>query len=209
MRNQYGTKEKSRVHTSSKGEKGIVQQQRVKGVRTRGKKNDNVEVDALEKTCISGTSGVSVAPTAHLADKNKSHELEMYKLRVEWQKDKTDELTKERDYLKEQLASAQTPQQVVSRYKKILWHFSKGGTMSAAFKHVGVDWNTVSVDAPIAELYIAAPDKFKELLKNHSSQVKLSAFATQCAAAVNEESAIEDRIKALKASGKLLPLKRK
>ncbi|RXN06972.1 coiled-coil domain-containing protein 106-like [Labeo rohita] len=151
MRNQYGTKEKSRVHTSSKGEKGIVQQQRVKGVRTRGKKNDNVEVDALEKTCISGTS-------------------------------------------------AQTPQQVVSRYKKILWHFSKGGTMSAAFKHVGVDWNTVSVDAPIAELYIAAPDKFKELLKNHSSQVKLSAFATQCAAAVNEESAIEDRIKALKAS---------
>lgn len=81
--------------------------------------------------------------------------------------------------------------------------------MSAAFKHVGVDRNTVAVNAPIAELYIAAPYKFRELLKNHSSQVKLSAFATQCAAAINEDSAIEDRIKALKASGKLLPLKRK
>ncbi|KAL0194822.1 hypothetical protein M9458_008394, partial [Cirrhinus mrigala] len=94
----------------------------------------------------------------------------------------------------------QTPQQVESRYKKILWHFSKGVTMSAAFKRVGVDRNTVAVNAPIAELYIAAPDKFKELLKNHNSQVKLSAFATQCAAAINEDSAIEDRIKALKAS---------
>ncbi|XP_053335825.1 coiled-coil domain-containing protein 106-like [Clarias gariepinus] len=105
--------------------------------------------------------------------------------------------------------SAQTPQQVVSRYKNIFRHFSKGGTMSAAFKRVGVDRNTVAVNAPIAELYIAAPDKFKDLLKNHSSQVKLSAFATQCAAAINDNSAIEDRIKALKASGKLLPLKRK
>jgi len=49
--------------------------------------------------------GVSTAPTAHLADKRKSHELEMCKLTVEWQKEKTEELTKERDYLKEQLAS--------------------------------------------------------------------------------------------------------
>ncbi|XP_058626594.1 uncharacterized protein DDB_G0280579-like isoform X2 [Onychostoma macrolepis] len=77
-----------------------------KGLRTRAKRNDSVEMDALEKTCVSGTSGVSVAPTAHLADKRKSHELEMCKLRVEWQKEKIDELTKERDYLKEQLVSA-------------------------------------------------------------------------------------------------------
>ncbi|KAG7316724.1 hypothetical protein KOW79_020265 [Hemibagrus wyckioides] len=41
-----------------------------------------------------------------MADKRKSRELEMCKLRVEWQKEKIDELTKERDYLKEQLASA-------------------------------------------------------------------------------------------------------
>ncbi|XP_051959836.1 coiled-coil domain-containing protein 106-like [Xyrauchen texanus] len=101
---------------------------------------------------------------------------------------------------------AQTPQQVVARYKKILRHFSRGGTMSAAFKHVGVDRNTVVVNAPIAELYIIAPSKFKELLKNPSSQVKLSVFATECAAAIQEDPAIEDTIKAFKASGKLLPL---
>ncbi|XP_067284018.1 coiled-coil domain-containing protein 106-like [Pseudorasbora parva] len=249
-----------------------------KGVRARGKKNASVEKDAMNEMSVSETSGVSMAPTAHLADRRKSHELEMLKLKVEWQKDKIDELTKERDYLKEQLASAlkragtgsrqaspvstnspsdsdesssdtisdsssassseggrkkkkkrmkgkekkygkkkmetktcqraQTPQQVVARYKRVLRHFSRGGTMSAAFKHVGVDRNTVVVNAPIAELYITAPVKYKELL-NHSSQVKLSAFATQCAAAIQEDPAIEDTIKAFKASGKLLPLKRK
>lgn len=49
-----------------------------------------------------------MAPTAHLADQRKSHELEMCKLRVECQKEKIDELTKERDYLKEQLASGKS-----------------------------------------------------------------------------------------------------
>jgi len=61
------------------------------------------------------------------------------------------------------------------------------------------------VYAPITELYIAS--KFKELLKNPSSQVKLSVFATECA--IQEDPAIEDTIKAFKASGKLLPLKQK
>lgn len=37
-----------------------------------------------------------MAPTAHLADKRKSYELEMCKLRVEWQKLMIEELTKER-----------------------------------------------------------------------------------------------------------------
>lgn len=53
--------------------------------------------------------GVPMAPTAQLADKRKSHELEMCQLRVELQKEKIDELTKEREYLKEQLASGKSP----------------------------------------------------------------------------------------------------
>lgn len=45
--------------------------------------------------------------------------------------------------------------------------------MSAAFKHVGVDWNTIVVTAPIAELFIAAPNKYEALLKNKTSQLKV------------------------------------
>ena len=81
--------------------------------------------------------------------------------------------------------------------------------MSAAFKRVGVDRNTVVVTAPIAELFIAAPSKYKEVLKSYNSQVKLSGFAIQCATAIQEDPGIVDTVKAFKISGKLLPLKRK
>ena len=47
--------------------------------------------------------GVPVAPTAQLMDKRKSNELEMCKLKMQFQKEKIDELTTERDVLKEQL----------------------------------------------------------------------------------------------------------
>ena len=81
--------------------------------------------------------------------------------------------------------------------------------MSAAFKSVGVNRNTVVVSAPIAELFIAAPSKYKELLENYNSQVKLSVFATQCATSIQEDTDIAEKVKAYKVSGKLLPPKNK
>ncbi|KAF5904394.1 coiled-coil domain-containing protein, partial [Clarias magur] len=80
-------------------------EQRRKGVRTRAKRNANLNTDTLDDTDVSGTSGVPMAPTTQLAEKRKSHELEICKMRLECQKEKIDELTRERDYLKEQLAS--------------------------------------------------------------------------------------------------------
>nr|XP_054590226.1 coiled-coil domain-containing protein 106-like [Nothobranchius furzeri] len=165
-------------------------------------------------------------------------------MKLEWQKDKTDELTKERDCLKEQLAAcltreptrsvqhssevlsmsslssdgsfdkgsdsststtssdedgqkrkkkgkaqknkkskkhdqiartrvaAQNPKQVVTRYERILRLLKRGGTMSAAFKRLGVDRNTIVATAPIAELFIVAPDRYKELEKKKKKQGK-------------------------------------
>ncbi|KAL3987801.1 hypothetical protein ACER0C_014916 [Sarotherodon galilaeus] len=164
----------------------------------------------VDKMDVRVTSGVTIAPTAQLADRRKSQELEICKMRLEWQKDKIDELTKERDYLKKQLAASlskeptssvqdssevlsifslssdgsfdessdsskrkkgkakkhkkskkhdqkprtrvQNPKQVVTRYNKILRLFKRGGTMSAAFKRLGVDRNTIVATAPIAAL---------------------------------------------------------
>ncbi|CAI5682983.1 unnamed protein product, partial [Oreochromis niloticus] len=71
-------------------------------MRTRAKRGNN-NVDKMD---VRVTSGVTVAPPAQLADRRKSQELEICKMRLEWQKDKIDELTKERDYLKEQLAAS-------------------------------------------------------------------------------------------------------
>ncbi|XP_019218879.2 coiled-coil domain-containing protein 106 [Oreochromis niloticus] len=241
-------------------------------MQTRAKRGNN----NVGKMDVRVTSCVTVAPPAQLADRRKSQELEICKMRLEWQKDKIDELTKERDYLKEQLAASlskeptssvqdssevlsisspssdgsvdessdssmsttssdedrkkrkkgkakkhkskkhdkkqrtrvQNPKQVVTRYNKILRLFRRGGTMSAAFKRLGVDRNTIVATAPIAELFIVAPERYKELEKNKQGQ-KLSLFATQCAAAISADPETEEKFKAYKSSGKLLPLKTK
>ena len=39
-------------------------------------------------------------------------------------------------------------------------------------------------NAPIAELFIAAPGKYKDLVKNHNIRVKLALFAIECATAM-------------------------
>lgn len=80
--------------------------------------------------------------------------------------------------------------------------------MSAAFKCLGVDPNTIVATAPIAELFNVAPKRYKELEKNKQGQ-KLSLFATQCAAAISADPEIEEKFKVYKSSGKLLPLKTK
>ena len=49
-----------------------------------------------------------MAPTKLLADKKIADELEMCKLKADWQQERIDELTKERDYLKEQLAAGKS-----------------------------------------------------------------------------------------------------
>ncbi|XP_061600273.1 coiled-coil domain-containing protein 106-like [Cololabis saira] len=231
-----------------------------------------------------------MAPTKRLAEKKMEHELEMCKLKAEWQQEKINELREERDYLKEQLAAAlkkdgtaststldttststtrlsshssdismesssestsdssfdmsssedkkkkrrkkkgkgekkrkkskkmntktrqraQNPNQVVARYTKILKLFNKGGTMSAAFSRVSVDRNTVVANAPIAELFIAAPSKYNELIEDYNvRRAKLSAFAIQCEAAIKQDPDVQGAIQAYKASGKLLPISKK
>lgn len=51
---------------------------------------------------------MSIAPTKVLANKKIADELELYKLKAGWQQERIDELTKERDFLKEQLAAGKS-----------------------------------------------------------------------------------------------------
>ncbi|KAL7396030.1 hypothetical protein ABVT39_027496 [Epinephelus coioides] len=261
---------------------------------------ENVEMDSLEERLIADASGVSIAPTKVLANKKIADELELYKLKAGWQQERIDELTKERDFLKEQLAAALkkdgaaststlntapnsyqkrktsrsssddsmetssdsesesesesdsvspdssldkkknkkdkkktrkgkkkvkkskekemgpkarqralNPKQAVLRYQ-ILKAFCKGGTMGAAFSTVGVDRNTVVATAPIAELFIAAPNRYKDILDGHKTgRVKLAVFAFECSLAIEQDSAIKENVKTLKNNNKLLPLNKK
>ena len=71
--------------------------------------------------------GVSAAPTAQLALNNKAHELQMCKKKMEWQNEKIEELTKERDFLKEQLASGKSPNTMFSQSVGLFLVGSKEG----------------------------------------------------------------------------------
>ncbi|XP_041837971.1 coiled-coil domain-containing protein 106-like [Melanotaenia boesemani] len=252
-----------------------------KGVKTRA-----TSEEMGSETADSEANSVSMAPTAMLVEKRRSQEIKILEMKVGYQTEKIEELTKERDFLKDQLASvlkkdtsskrdtsskkdsedtislssdaasdsesseycssllssdeedqkkkkrkrtktkvkkenkskkteekdclrAQTPNQVVSRYQRLLKLFRRSGTMAGAFKRYGVDRNTIVVTAPIAELSIAAPNKYREVLKTYNSQVKLCVFAAQCAFAITEDAEIEQLVKDYKTNGKLLPFKTK
>ncbi|XP_076580301.1 coiled-coil domain-containing protein 106-like [Chaetodon auriga] len=147
-----------------------------------------------------------MAPIAKL-QKHK-HELELAKVKITCQEDLIKELTKERDFLKEQLVEACGPKEVIVHYQKVLKLYKKKHSIIAACKIVGVDCNTIVLNAPIAELSIAAPEKFAELEDKHTRKHKLGDFAGKCLDAICDSPDIASAVTALKKSGKPLPVGR-
>uniref|UniRef100_A0A1A7WUL2 Coiled-coil domain containing 106 n=1 Tax=Iconisemion striatum TaxID=60296 RepID=A0A1A7WUL2_9TELE len=72
--------------------------------RARGTTSRAGKESGTESAECSQTGSVSKAPTSLVVEK-RSHEIEMLEMKVQWQNEKINELTKERDFLKEQLAS--------------------------------------------------------------------------------------------------------
>ena len=85
------------------------------------------------------------------------------------------------------LCTARNTKGIIARYKMALEAFNLGGSMKAAFDHVGTDRNTVSRSAPLAELSIAAPDVFKGLGSWDDRKEKLSSFIRRCREAMTPE----------------------
>ena len=65
--------------------------------------------------------------------------------------------------------SARHPEEVIKRYREVLKAYKKGRKLSVAYRKVGVNRNTVVANAPICELAVVAPKKYKELLLIHHS----------------------------------------
>ncbi|KAL7395314.1 hypothetical protein ABVT39_014283 [Epinephelus coioides] len=229
---------------------------------------ENVEMDSLEERLIADASGVSIAPTKVLANKKIADELELYKLKAGWQQERIDELTKERDFLKEQLAAAlkkdgaaststlntapnssqkhktsrsssddsmetssdsesesesesdsvspdSSPDKKKNKKDKKKTGKGKKKVKKSKEKEMGPkarqrDRNTVVATAPIAELFIAAPNRYKDILDGHKTgRVKLAVFASECSLAIEQDSAIKENVKTLKNNNKLLPLNKK
>lgn len=105
--------------------------------------------------------------------------------------------------------SARHPEEVIKRYRKVLKAHKKGRKLSVAYRKVGVDRNTVVANAPICELAVVAPKKYKELLAAHTPQQRLQNFAKKCLEVlINDPNLLRD-VEHQKKKGKLIPLSKK
>ncbi len=76
--------------------------------------------------------------------------------------------------------------------------------MTVAFDLVGVDHNTISRTAAIAELNLAAPEVFHSLAPWDQKEETLAYYAHCCWQVMDDK--IKAKIKTIKAKGKLLPI---
>ncbi|XP_067289918.1 uncharacterized protein [Pseudorasbora parva] len=93
---------------------------------------------------------------------------------------------------------------VIARYMAALQEFQRSVSMKVAFDRVGVDRNTISRTAAIAELSLAAPEVFHALPPWDEKEETLAHYAVRCRQAMNDS--IKAKIKSMKAKGDLLPI---
>ncbi|XP_071370932.1 coiled-coil domain-containing protein 106-like [Centroberyx affinis] len=93
---------------------------------------------------------------------------------------------------------------VIARYMAALQEFRRSVSMKVAFDRVGVDRNTISRTAAIAELSLAAPEVFHALAPWDEKEETLAHYAHRCRQAMDDN--IKAKIKTMKAKGDLLPI---
>ncbi|GAA6224642.1 uncharacterized protein KIAA1958 homolog isoform X1 [Lates japonicus] len=93
---------------------------------------------------------------------------------------------------------------VIARYMAALQEFRRSVSMKVAFDRVGVDRNTISRTAAIAELSLAAPEVFHGLAPWDEKEETLAHYAHRCRQAMDDT--IKAKIKMMKAKGELLPI---
>ncbi|XP_029548321.1 uncharacterized protein LOC115149523 isoform X2 [Salmo trutta] len=93
---------------------------------------------------------------------------------------------------------------VIARYMAALQEFRRSVSMKVAFDRVGVDRNTISRTAAIAELSLAAPEVFHALPPWDEKEETLAHYAHRCRQAMDDT--IRAKIKTMKTKGDLLPI---
>ncbi|XP_068429652.1 coiled-coil domain-containing protein 106 [Clinocottus analis] len=93
---------------------------------------------------------------------------------------------------------------VIARYMAALQEFRCSVSMKVAFDRVGVDRNTISRTAAIAELSLAAPEVFHALAPWDEKEETLAHYAHRCRQAMDDNT--KAKIKTMKAKGELLPI---
>ncbi|RXN38430.1 coiled-coil domain-containing protein 106-like [Labeo rohita] len=193
---------------------GTVWRKRKKSTAGTSSKKKATPVDhAVHMDNNGDDTEATVAPTAFLHIKNKQLKLCEAKKKQHTVTEKISDRTKETDSLRQQVGQstddARHPEEVIKRYRKVLKAYKKGRKLSVAYRKVGVDRNTIVANAPICELAVVAPKKYKELLVAHTPQQRLQDFAKKCLEVlINDPNLLRD-VEHQKKKGKLIPLSTK
>lgn len=102
--------------------------------------------------------------------------------------------------------SATGVQYVIHRYRQVLSAYIKKKSMSEAFRHLGIDRNTIANTASIAELHLAGKDMVPLVGTFRHGEETLVSYAQRCTLAIDSDSDLSRRIDHMKANGELLPI---
>ncbi|XP_029979338.1 coiled-coil domain-containing protein 106-like [Sphaeramia orbicularis] len=97
-------------------------------------------------------------------------------------------------------------QYVIHRYKQVLSAFIKKKSMSEAFRHLGIDRNTIANTASIAELHLAGKDIVPLVGMFRQGEETLVSYAQRCTLVIDSDADLARRIDQMKANGELLPI---
>ncbi|XP_030611901.1 coiled-coil domain-containing protein 106-like isoform X2 [Archocentrus centrarchus] len=97
-------------------------------------------------------------------------------------------------------------QYVIHRYKQVLSAFIKKKSMSEAFRHLGIDRNTIANTASIAELHLAGKDMVSLVGSFRQGEETLVSYAQRCTLVIDSDTDLSRKIDQMKANGELLPI---
>ena len=78
--------------------------------------------------------------------------------------------------------------------------------MSEAFRHLGIDRNTIANTASIAELHLAGKDMVPLVGLFRQGEETLVSYAQRCTLVIDSDTDLSRRIDQMKANGELLPI---
>lgn len=78
--------------------------------------------------------------------------------------------------------------------------------MSEAFRHLGIDRNTIANTASIAELHLAGEDVVHLVGRFRQGEETLVNYAQRCTMVIDRDSDLSRKIERMKANGELLPI---
>ncbi|XP_046880009.1 coiled-coil domain-containing protein 106-like isoform X4 [Hypomesus transpacificus] len=148
-------------------------------------------ISSLSSDCGSEVSVSTAMSAVSSENKRRRHHKERRKGR------------KVKDYTRKRATGVQY---VIHRYQQVLLAFNKKKSMSGAFRHYGIDRNTIANTASIAELHLAAKDTVALVGTFRPREETLVSYAQKCAMVIDTDAGLARKIEQMKSDGALLPI---